>query len=197
MSAMLYSFPFSCALAVEMVLRQHDVPFERVTVPRGPSRKVDTDDAGPKRKVPVLVLDDGIRRTEIVSILHDLDVRFTPDRSPDDRRRHLEWLALLATELHQQVLGPWFDPATPEPARLDARDRLLDPVLADLRRALDGQPTLLGGDPSPADAYLLWGLLLTRFLDAERIDPVLGGFLQRMTAQPWASAAIAEARGRR
>jgi glutathione S-transferase len=191
MSAVLYSFPFSCALAVELVLRQHGVPFERVEVPRGPGRKLATDVAGPKRKVPALVL-DGVRRTEVVAILHELDRRFVPERPADEARQHLEWLSFVATELHQQVLGPWFDPETPEVAKCDVRDRLLPPVLDDLRRALDGRETLLGGEPSGADAYLLWGLLLVRAMGS--LDPALGSWCERMTARPWVAEGVREAR---
>ena len=192
----LYSFPFACSLAVRLVLTQHDVPFQTVTVERGPARKVKPpfDEVNPKRKVPTLDI-DGERHTEIVAILHELDGRFVPDRSAADRRRHLEWLSFLATEVHQAVLGPWFDRDTPEAARLDARDRILPPLLPTLEAGA-AQGTLLGGEPRGADAYLLWAVLLLAFVDRELVTPPLAAFRDGMLARPWCGPTVAKERER-
>ena len=50
----IYSFPFSCSLAVKIVLAQHNIPFETLLVERGPGRKVsgDFDKINPKAKGP-------------------------------------------------------------------------------------------------------------------------------------------------
>lgn len=195
-TATLYAFPFSCSFAVQLVLAEHGQPVERVPVQRGTARKVagDFDRVNPKRKVPTLEW-EGQTRTEIVAILHSLDGRFVPERSEEDRVRHLEWCAFLATELHQQVLGPLFDPATPDAARQDALQRLLPPVLAHLEASI-GQGTLLGGEPSGADAYLFWGLLLLRFGN-QALPPGLQAFHDRMLARPAVRALVVSERATR
>ena len=99
----LYSFPFSCSFAVELELRRLQLPVEVHNVRRGQARKVADALPNPRRKVPTLVV-DGASRTEIVSILHELDCGHVQRPAPQ-RRAHLEWLSFLATELHQQVIG--------------------------------------------------------------------------------------------
>lgn len=161
----LYTFPFSCALAVELVLRLHGQPYTVHRVTRGPGRKVATEALAainPKRKVPTLVDAHGHVHTEIVAILHHLDEAGVARTGPE-RRAHLEWLCFVASELHQQVLGPAFDPATPEATVEDIGARLLPPVLAHVEAVLAEHDHLIGDDrPSGADAYLLWALLLVR-----------------------------------
>lgn len=193
----LYSFPFSCALAVRLVLLQQGRPHDTRWVRRGPGRRA--TGAGlalhnPKQKVPTLVLEDGEVLTEVVSILAFLDAG--AGRAAPERRRQLEWLSFIATELHQAVLGPLFDPSAPPAARTDAVERLLPGVLDHLDHTLQGSRTLLGGPPSPADAYLLWGLLLLRDHDASLLDarPALGRFLGARLAEPWVRAGLHEER---
>ena len=187
----LYSFPFSCSFAVELELRRLQLPVEVHNVRRGQARKVADALPNPRRKVPTLVV-DGASRTEIVSILHELDCGHVQRPAPQ-RRAHLEWLSFLATELHQQVIGPWFDADTPEVARLDARDRLLPPVLADLEAALTG-PTLLPEGSSSADAYLLWCALLLGRIDRSLVGPALGRFRDAQLLHPWVQETIARHR---
>lgn len=196
----LFAFPFACSQAVHMVLRQQDVPFEIEWVPRGPARKVASDAyaaVNPKRKVPALRLPDGELLTEIVGVLHFLDDRHAP-RNDRDRRRRLEWTSFLATELHQQILGPLFDPDTPDATIPDLRDRLLPPVIAHLESTYANQPTLLGGDvPCAADAYALWGVLLLKLRWPDTVaGPGLKAFRNRMLGQPWVQQTLAAERTR-
>ena len=170
----LYTAPMTCALAMHAHLHRHAVPFELKWVARGPRRRIGTvgyAEQNPKAKVPALRLPDGELLTEIVAILAHLDEVHGPDRSARGRRRLLEWLSFLATEVHQAVLGPTFDPESPAGAKQDADERLLGPVLAHLQAQLERSPTLLGDDaPSTADLYLLWAGLLLRYRWPERVE---------------------------
>ena len=187
------------ALAVDrLVLARQRQPFTTVDVERGPARQIGHPGLGAlngKRRVPTLVLDDGEVLTEMVGVLLFLDERTTP-RSAAERRRLVEWLSYLATELHQAVLGPMFDRASPEEARTDATERLLPPILAHLDRTLEGRTALLGPDrPSTADAYLYWALVLLDF----RQRPVgehLRAFRSAMESDPTVAALLAEEVGR-
>lgn len=159
----LFASPLTCSLAPHALLLEHEVPHEVRYVRRGPGRlAVDEELArlDPRRKVPTLVLPDGEVVGEMVAVLGYLDERFGPERSDAERRALTRWLAFLATELHKQVLAPAFDPETPPEAVEDARARLLPHVLAVCTDALRGRETLLGGPPSPADAYLWWATIL-------------------------------------
>ena len=183
----LYASPFTCSLAVHLVLRQHAVPFELVWVQRGPGRRVITpgfEVINPLRKVPALRLPDGEILVEMVGILAYLEEVHGIERTPVERRRLLAWLSTIATELHKQVLAPLFDPETPEAGRRDGVDRLLGPVLARLEAVLVDEPTVLGGPVfTSVDAYVLWGLLLLRNQHPERVNtPILTGYLERHLA---------------
>jgi len=161
----LYTFPFACSFAVKLLLRLHDQPVTERRVERGAARRVATEAlaaVNPKRKVPTLVDAEGAVHTEIVAVLHSLDTALVP-RTEAGRRAHLEWLCFVATELHQQVLGPTFDPATPAVTIDDAGSRLLPPVLAQVEAALAGDGRLSDEPlPSGAETYLFWALSLVR-----------------------------------
>lgn len=178
----LYAFPFSCSLAVHIALAQDEVPFEVEWVPRGPARKVGGTPfalLNPKQKVPTLVLEDGLVRTEIVAILSERDVASVGEAR---RREVVEWASFLATELHQSVLGPVFDPDTPQVTRDDVLTRLLPPVLQSLEVHLSSSDTLLGTErPLGIDAYLFWALLLLRTATPDRVNtPALRAFRERL-----------------
>lgn len=195
----LYTFPMACSVVVQMVLVQHQVAHESRYVTRGPARKVATDGfeiVNPKRKVPTLVLPDGEVLTEIVSILDYLDATSAPS-DPVRRRRHLEWLAFVATELHQAVLGPMFDPAAPAAVVEDATERMLPPLLAYVESVLAGRETLLGGPPSAADAYLTWALVLLRSRRRDLLGtPGIDGYRRRMLEHSFVSEPLAADRQR-
>lgn len=180
----LFAFPFSCSFAVKLELARHDLPFEVRTVQRGPATR--SEDAelhalNPKRKVPVLCTPDGETLTEIVSILDHLDRTHGPDRTALERRRVLEDLAFIATELHQAILGPLFDPDAPDVTKADVVERLLPPLAVILAE----RAASIEADDSPAGSYLLWGLLLLQFGAREAVqDPALMAFVGRQLERP-------------
>lgn len=193
--ARLHGAPMTCSLAVHAALREFDLPFEIVWLERGPGRRI-TGEAfarvNPKRKVPSLTLASGETLTEIVSILAHLDATHGPSRDPATRRRLLEWLAYLATDLHQSVFGALFDDQSPAAAKAYAVERLLPPVLAHVDLTLTERPFLVDGPgPSVADFYLAWGLLLVR---AGAREATFGAALRRFLRTMLTHPAFVEAR---
>ncbi|MEZ4451103.1 MAG: glutathione S-transferase N-terminal domain-containing protein [Nannocystaceae bacterium] len=191
----LFAFPYACSQAVHVTLRQHQVPFEIAWVERGYARKIAGDGfaaVNPKRKVPALRLPDGELLTEAIAVLHHLDEAHARGRSAAEGRRSLEWLSFVATELHQQILGPLFDPDTPAAALPDLRDRVLPPVIEHLEATYSRRPTLLGGErPTGADAYALWAVLLLRLRWPEAVArPGLKALRERMLGEPWVQEAL-------
>lgn len=197
----LYAAPMTCALAVHAALHRYELDYQLVWLERGPRRQIASPDyaqLNPKRKVPALHLPDGELLTEMVAILAYMDATHGPDRSPTQRRRLLEWLSFLATELHQSVLGPTYDPQSPAAAKQDAADRALPPVLDYLGVELRGRPTLLGGDdPSVADLYLLWAVILLDHSWPERVaSSPLAAFKRRMWGLDWIREPVRRQRAR-
>lgn len=198
-SHVLYAFPFACSLAVHLVLTQHQIPHEIRWVRRGGGRRIAGEDyarVNPKGKVPALVLPGGEVLTENAGVLLYLDEVYGGPRSPEQRRRLIEWLTFVGTELHKQVLAPAFDPELSDAHQLDARQRLLPPVLQHLESHLSQRRTLLGGDaPSGADAYALWGLMLVRHRWPEAIDtPALQAFSRHMRSHAFVEATLSRER---
>lgn len=195
----LYTFPMACSVAVEITLTQHDVPHILNTVARGSARKIDSpgfEAVNPNRKVPTLVLPSGETLTEMVGVQAYLGETFAPVDAATQRRR-IEWLSVLATELHQGVLAPLFDKAAPAAAIEDATERLLPPLLAHLEAHLTHRDTLLGGPPDGADAYLVWALVLLRFARPESVaTPALTRFRRQMLQHAFVSAPLAASRER-
>lgn len=192
----LFAVPFTCSLAVHLMLVEYNLPFEIQWVRRGPNRQV-ADEAlaaiNPKRKVPTLVLPDGEVLTEIAAILLTLDESNAPPRPPAERRRQLEWLSFLSTELHKGVLAVAFDPDEPPVAIDDVRARLLPPVLEHLAETLAERPFLLGDRPSGLDAYLLWGVLLVAHRWPDALPASLHAFRRRLAAHGrWGEVLTAE-----
>lgn len=185
----LFASPFAASMAVHLVLEQQARPFTIEWLSRGPQRQIRGEAyaaLNPKRRVPALLMPDGELYTEITSILYHLE---PPSRA------HLEWLSFLATELHQAILGPMFDPATPEAGRQDVIDRLLPPCLAVVTKRLDDAPFLVEsatGAPMGADAYLYWGLMLLHTANVDGLRaPSLQAFQRRISSLDHAEQVLA------
>lgn len=182
----LYAGPFTCSLAVHLTLVEQQRSFRIVWVDRITHRMEDGADfeqVNPKGKVAALLLEDGRLLTENVAILAWLD------GSADVRL--LEWLTFVGTEVHKQLLFPWFHPTADDGVRAFV-DRLREPVFAHLERTLSRQPTLLGGDePSVADHYLLWTLLLAGEAWGRSLPDGVNAFRKRMLARPTVQRVVA------
>lgn len=189
----LYAAPMTCAMAVHAALLEAGLAperdFEVRWVHRGPGRQIAEAEfaaLNAKRRVPCLVTPDnegGELLTEIVGILAHLDTVHGPPRSPAERRRLIEWLAFVATEFHQAILGPMFDPQSPEAAKADGAQRLLPPLLEVVAAHLETRDFVVGASPSGADYYLGWALALARFGAREAVaHPALLAYLERLSA---------------
>jgi glutathione S-transferase len=194
----LYASPFTSSFAVHCVLRQQGLPTEVQWVQRGPRRQISGasyQEVNPKGKVPALRLPSGELLTEIVGVLHYLQtqVGFEDARQT---RRHLEWLSLVCSELHQAVLGPAFDPGSPPVAVADVRERLLPTILEPLAARLTQEATLLGTEhPTAADAYLCWALMLVRNKWPDfQLDPALFAYWGRMARVSYIAQTVAAER---
>lgn len=190
----LYAIPFACSMAAHLALEEQGLPHHLLWTQRftgavdggGALREVN-----PKAKVTTLRLPDGELLTETPAVLLYLD-GLAHSRPPAEQRRLLEWLCFVSNELHKPILALAYDPQVSEVTRADLRDRLVAPPLAILAEALRERPTLLGGEPSVADLFAFWALLLVRNLWPERLDdPALVGFMARIGARPAAQAVMA------
>ncbi|MBX2802504.1 MAG: glutathione S-transferase family protein [Myxococcales bacterium] len=174
----LYAMPFGCSMAVHLALRQRGItPRIRWLVGRGP-RLLDGGDfreVNPKGKVAALLL-DGRLITENVAVLLAVAELGGPRY---DRLAEAQWLTFVATELHKQVLYPSFDPGAPPQTRDDVLKRLLPPVLSHVEDHLGERPYLLGEEPSVADDYLYWALLMVRFLRVA-VGPTTQSYSKRL-----------------
>ncbi len=155
----LYYAPGACSLSPHIVIREADLPVQRVRVDlrTGTTQDgVDFRTINDKGYVPALELPDGTVLTEGPAI-----VQYLADRKPEtglapangtiDRYRLQEWLNFISTELHKQF-GPLFDPATEPGFRARQEERIgrrLGWVAARL-----GGAYLMGERFTVADAYL-------------------------------------------
>ena len=188
----LHAIPFTCSFAVHLELVRLGLPHRLEWARRGPGRRVAGGplvEANPKRKVPTLV-QDGAVWTEVVSVLHHLDRAHGPVRTDTERRVQLERLCFVATDLHQAVLGPAFDPEEASPG---AVRRLLEPALAEVER-------MVGRELSePVAAYLSWALMLVAHRWPEVVlAPAVRTWQAEQAARPHYRAVVAvEAAARR
>jgi glutathione S-transferase len=197
----LYAIPFSCSLAPHLALHEAGLPHRVRWVTRGSLLFSDGGDfrrINPKAKVPALRLSDGECVTECPAVLFaiaDLAEPGTlapPSSDARARRRQLEWLTFIGTELHKQILFPTFDPLSPEERRRDVRERLMPPVLAHLGESVSGSDWLQGSTgPWVADFYLFWALMLLKYLEID-LSPygALRSFEKRMRDRPAAEAVL-------
>jgi glutathione S-transferase len=113
----LHYSPGSCSLIIHCLLEELGVPFE--------ARKVDVENKehhgaeyrklNPKGKVPVLVTPDG-PLTECLALIeylcdrHDAQRRWLPEPGSWQRARAMERLAMLSTEVHNNLGNRFFHP---------------------------------------------------------------------------------------
>jgi glutathione S-transferase len=195
----LYYSPFACSLAAHIACREAGLDIELLRVDL-PTKRTEaggtlfTDNA--MGQVPTLVLDDGRVLTENVAILAYLADR-TPERAssgaepaPGDTYERLRWLSFVSTEIHKRVLGPIFAPGAPDAVKEYARKEAAR-GLDFLSARLDSRDTLVGGAFTPADAYLVWALILMPHASIP-LDgyPVLRRYYELHRGRPAVRAAI-------
>lgn len=113
----LYFFPGACSLAINIALREANLPFNLIEVDyetRSLGDGTDFRTVSPKGCVPVLQLDDATCLTESIAIFDHIDF-CAPDtdllgqRGTLQRQAALEWLSFIATEIHK-TSARCFDP---------------------------------------------------------------------------------------
>lgn len=137
--------------------------------------------------MPVLVLDDGQMLTENPAVLQRIaDLKpsagLAPSPAVPERYRLQEWLNFVATELHKAFLYPSFRTDTPAEVKAHAREQAPQ-NLSVAAAKLEHARYLLGEHFTVADAYLLWALLLTRYLGVE-LGASLDAYLERVQQRP-------------
>jgi glutathione S-transferase len=169
----LYYSPGACSLSPHIVLREAGLAFEPVLAPTKTHKLQDGSDyyaINPLGYVPMLELDDGTRLREGPAI-----VQYVADQVPQKnlapangtlpRYRLQEWLTFIGTELHK-TFSPLFNPATPEEAKGQFREKLAS-RFEFVDRQLEGKEYVMGENFTVADAYLY---VVTRWTKPMNID---------------------------
>lgn len=109
MTYLLYGYPRSGSMAVEMALAEigADYRMQEVDLKQDAQRSSNYASINPQRKLPVLVTDSGETLTESVAILLTLDERHPEaallPKDAADRAQALRWLMFVATEIYPVV----------------------------------------------------------------------------------------------
>lgn len=159
----LYASPLACSGAAHMVMLELGIPhtIEFVDIYTQPHLLIEGGavykERNAKDAVPALELDFGEVLTEVGVILQLLC-----DRSPPssllprfgtlERYRVMEWLSFVGSELHKTI-GPLFNPAMPEAAKVLHRQKL-HRTMSYIEQRLASTPYLAGPAFTVADAYL-------------------------------------------
>ncbi len=156
----LYYSAGACSLSPHIALKESGLAFEAIAAPTKTHKLADGTDyytINPLGYVPLLVLDDGRQLHECAAILQyvaDLvpEKQLAPANGTFERYKLLEWLNLIATELHKGF-SPLFTPGMPDEAKALFKSRLIG-RLQWVDTQLGSQPYLMGDSYTVADAYL-------------------------------------------
>jgi glutathione S-transferase len=192
----LYYATGSCGLSPQIVLREAGMTFDLVKVDFATKTTVEGDylEVTSKGFVPALVLDDGEILTEGAVILqwiadHAAPHRLLPAFGTLARYRALEWINVVATDLHKGM-ATMFSPFIDDASKARYADGFLKGRFALIEDHLAGHDYVLGADFSAPDAYLYnilcWpprvGIDMTGY-------PAIERFMQRMEQRPSVQAA--------
>lgn len=186
----LYYAPAACSLAVHIALREVGQPFDAVQVDlvTHTTQGIDFYTISPRGYVPLLVLDDGSKHTEVAALLQfvaDLDPTQHLIGSIGSARRLavIEWLTFVSTELHK-VFSPWlWHKETAESTRHAVKEKLTT-RFAELDTHFSSHEFLTDGF-SVADIYAFtiinWAHILAFPLSAY---PRLQAYMKRVMHRP-------------
>jgi glutathione S-transferase len=209
----LYAIPYGCSMATEVSLMDADVEHEIAWVNRVTGR-VEGDvfsKVNPMAAVPTLELGDGEILTENVAVLlYVAEINPAANLAPAvgsrERMRLHEWLSFVATEVHKQILWPYFnyDPVTHRRGSKtaspgfghDEYKRFMNDLIRErfdvLENHLRMRPYLVGESFTVADAYLTWALFLSRLRKIVDLQPwpAVSAYLERNSARSSVQKAI-------
>jgi len=165
MTYLLYGYPWSGSMAVEMALAEigADYRIHNVNLKQDAQRSSHYASLNPQRKLPALVTPSGETLTESVAILLTLDHRHPEaellPRDATDRAQALRWLMFIATEVYPIIeINDYPDRFSPEGvsaagirdlARSIWRARWLV-----LEREISGTPYLMNSGFCLTDIYI-------------------------------------------
>jgi glutathione S-transferase len=196
----LYYSPGACSLSPHIVACEAELPVELVKVDLKSKRTESGEDfrlVNPNGYVPVLILNDGNKLTEVPAIVQYLAdqepaKKLAPLAGTFERYQLQQWLNFISTEIHKGGFGPLFNPATPEAAKQLTIDTLTL-RLESVAQQLSTKIFLLGEHFTVADAYLFvtlsWGQYVN--LDISRW-PVLADYVTKISARPAVQKAMKE-----
>jgi len=186
----------SCGLSPQIMLREAGMVFDLVKVDFATKTTVEGDylQVTPKGFVPALVLDDGEIITEGAVILqwiadHAPERKLLPAFGTMERYRALEWINVVATDLHKGM-ATMFSPFIDDQAKARFAEGFLKGRFRIIEDHLRDRDYLLGDVFSAPDAYLYnvlcWpprvGIDMSGYVAIER-------FMQRMERRPSVQAA--------
>lgn len=188
-------FPGACSFAPHVTLREAGIPFTLVRFDRdthaleGGGKLEDLND---KARVPVLVLDDGQRLTEVAVVCQYIadqrpETGLAPPAGTMARYRLQEWLNFIATEIHKAYWPLFHGPDLEKPT---ARERL-DRRFSWTERRIAGRNFVMGDTFTIADAYLL---TVVNWMRPAGLDPGkwpgLKEYRARISQRPTVRAAL-------
>lgn len=194
----LYYATGSCGLSPQIVLREAGMTFDLVKVDFATKTTIEGDylKVTPKGFVPALVLDDGEILTEGAVILqwiadHAPERQLLPPFGTLERYRALEWINVVATDLHKGM-ATMFSPFIDDASKIRYADGLLKSRFALVEDHLSANDYMLGTDFSAPDAYLYNVLCWPPRVGIDMAGyPAIERFLQRMERRPSVKAARA------
>jgi len=194
----LYASPGACSLAPHIILREAGADFAVTKVNLKEHKTEDGRDfyaINPKGYIPALeleggeVLTEGPAITQYIADTHPY-ANLAPTPGTVARARVQEDLTFIGTEIHK-AFSPLFNPATPDDARLAAKDRI-GKRFDYIEQRLSGGRDYLHDDFSVADAYLY---VMTRWATGMGIDlarwPHISAYKARIAERPHVQAALA------
>lgn len=188
----------SCGLSPQIVLREAGLAFDLVKVDFATKTTVEGDylEVTPKGFVPALLLDDGDLITEGVVILQWIadqhpEHRLLPTFGSKERYRALEWLNVVATDLHKGM-ATMFSPFIDDASKARHADGFLHGRFSLIEEHLSHNDYVLGTRFSAPDAYLYNVLTWPPRVGIDMSGyPAIEAFLQRMEQRPSVQAARA------
>ena len=200
----LYYFKGSCALAPHITLRWAGADYELKEIKRRDARGEEyLTIVNPFGRVPVLVLDDGTKLSQVPAILLWLAKSYPaadlgPGAGPDAEYRLQNLLSYFNADVHP-AFTPYFmtarytTDAAGQPAIKQAALAELKFHLGNLETILDGHGWVLGERRTVLDPYLFVFTTWANFLPARLADyPKLHAFAKRMAADPDVQTALRE-----
>lgn len=192
----LYYATGSCGLSPQIVLREAGMAFDLVKVDFATKTTVEGDylKVTPKGFVPALVLDDGEILTEGAVILqwiadHAPECKLLPAFGTLERYRALEWINVVATDLHKGM-ATMFSPFIDDASKARYADGFLKGRFALVEDHLSSNDYVRGGDFSAPDAYLYNVLSWPPRVGIDMSNyPAIERFMQRMEQRPSVQAA--------